>query len=139
MYQHVLVAIDGSDHSRRASQHALQLVEGTPGAQVTIICAVDYGKSEKESNRGLTSEQITEAARAYLAPFEDIYRHAGVCVKSVIVHGAPGPAIISHANEHPYDIVIIGSRGLSPVQEFVLGSVSHKVAKHVKAPVLVIK
>lgn len=139
MYQHVLVAIDGSDHSKRAAQHAIQLVEGTPQAQVTIICAVDYGKSEKESNRGLTSEQIAEAARDYLAPFEDIFHQAGVRVKSVIVHGAPGPAIVSHANEHPYDIVIIGSRGLNPVQEFVLGSVSHKVAKRVKVPVLVIK
>ncbi|RLJ86454.1 universal stress protein [Planococcus citreus] len=139
MYQHVLVAIDGSDHSKRAAQHAIQLVEDTPEAQVTIICAVDYGKSEKESNRGLTSEQIAEAARDYLEPFEDIFHQAGVRVKSVIVHGAPGPAIVSHANEHPYDIVIIGSRGLNPVQEFVLGSVSHKVAKRVKVPVLVIK
>ncbi|MDE0583686.1 universal stress protein [Planococcus sp. A6] len=139
MYQNVLVAIDGSDHSKRAAQHAIQLVEGTPEAKVTIICAVDYGKSEKESNRGLTGEQIDEAARDYLEPFEDIFHQAGVRVKSVIVHGAPGPAIVSHANEHPYDIVIIGSRGLNPVQEFVLGSVSHKVAKRVKVPVLVIK
>ncbi|MBU9672324.1 universal stress protein [Planococcus sp. CP5-4] len=139
MYQHVLVAIDGSDHSKRAAQHAIQLVEGTPLAQVTIVCAVDYGKSERESNRGLTSEQIATAAREHMAPFEDIFHQAEVRVKSVIVHGAPGPAIVSHANEHPYDIVIIGSRGLNPVQEFVLGSVSHKVAKRVKAPVLVIK
>ncbi|MEZ0479933.1 universal stress protein [Planococcus sp. SSTMD024] len=139
MYQHVLVAIDGSDHSKRAAHHAIQLVQGTPGAKVTIICAVDYGKSEKESNRGLTSEQIIDAAHEHLSPFEDIFRHAGIRVESVIVQGAPGPAIVSHANEHPYDIVIIGSRGLNPVQEFVLGSVSHKVAKRVKAPVLVIK
>lgn len=139
MYQHVLVAIDGSDHSKRAAQHALQLVEGNPAAEVTIVCAVDYGKSEKESNRGLTSEQIASATREYLAPFEDIFHQANVRVKSVIIHGAPGPAIVSHANEHPYDLVIIGSRGLNPVQEFVLGSVSHKVAKRVKAPVLVIK
>ena len=74
-----------------------------------------------------------------MAPFEDLFHQAGVRVKSVIVQGAPGPAIVSHANEHPYDLVIIGSRGLNLVQEFVLGSVSHKVAKHVKAPVLVIK
>ena len=93
----------------------------------------------KESNRGLTSEQIASATREYLAPFEDIFHQANVRVKSVIIHGAPGPAIVSHANEHPYDLVIIGSRGLNPVQEFVLGSVSHKVAKRVKAPVLVIK
>ncbi|KYG57439.1 universal stress protein [Planococcus maritimus] len=139
MYQHVLVAIDGSDHSKRAAHHAMQLVKNHTEVEVTLICAVDYGKSEKESNRGLTSEQIAAATREYLTPFEDIFHQAGISVKSVIVHGAPGPAIVSHANEHPYDLVIIGSRGLNPVQEFVLGSVSHKVAKRVKAPVLVIK
>ncbi|MFC4711372.1 universal stress protein [Planococcus dechangensis] len=139
MYHNVLVAMDGSDHSKRAAQHAIQLVKGTSEAQVTIVCAVDYGKSEKESNRGLTSEQIAEAALEYMTPFETIFHHAGVRVKSVIVHGAPGPAIVSHANAHPYDLVVIGSRGLNPVQEFVLGSVSHKVAKRVKAPVLIIK
>ncbi|MDE4084719.1 universal stress protein [Planococcus maritimus] len=139
MYQHILVAIDGSDHSKRAAHHAIQLVADTPEAQATIICAVDYGKSEKESNRGLTSEQIIAATHEHMAPFEDLFHQAGVRVKSIIVQGAPGPAIVSHANEHPYDLVIIGSRGLNLVQEFVLGSVSHKVAKHVKAPVLVIK
>lgn len=139
MYHNVLVAMDGSDHSKRAAQHAIQLVKGASEAQVTIVCAVDYGKSEKESNRGLTSEQIAEAARDFLAPFEAIFHNAGVLVKSIIVHGAPGPAIVSHANDHPYDMVVIGSRGLNPVQEFVLGSVSHKVAKRVKVPVLVIK
>lgn len=139
MYQHVLVAMDGSEHSKRAAQHAIQLVKGTPEGEVTIVCAVDYGKSEKESNWGLTSEQIAKAALEYLAQFETIFHNAGVRVKSVIVHGAPGPAIVAHANEHPYDLVVIGSRGLNPVQEFVLGSVSHKLAKRVQAPVLIVK
>ncbi|RCK13159.1 universal stress protein [Bacillus licheniformis] len=49
------------------------------------------------------------------------------------------PAIVSYANHHDVDIVIIGSRGLNTLQEMVLGSVSHKVAKRVKCPVLIVK
>ncbi|WP_256592904.1 universal stress protein [Pseudomonas sp. 2822-17] len=43
------------------------------------------------------------------------------------------------ANNGEYDIVIIGSRGLNPFQEMVLGSVSHKIAKRVECPVLIVK
>ena len=37
------------------------------------------------------------------------------------------------------DLVVIGSRGLNALQEFAIGSVSHKVLKHVKCPVLIVK
>ena len=37
------------------------------------------------------------------------------------------------------DLVIAGSRGLNTLQEMVLGSVSHKIAKRVKCPVMIIK
>ncbi|MGB8270820.1 MAG: universal stress protein, partial [Priestia megaterium] len=38
-----------------------------------------------------------------------------------------------------FNLVVIGSRGLNSLQEMVLGSVSHKVAKRVHCPVMIIK
>jgi hypothetical protein len=49
--------------------------------------------------------------------------------ETVFLSGDPGPKIVDYANENQFDPVVIGSRGLNPLQEFVLGSVSHKVAK----------
>jgi nucleotide-binding universal stress UspA family protein len=51
----------------------------------------------------------------------------------------PDPTIVKHVNENNFDVVVIGSRGLSALQEFVLGSVSHKVAKRANCPVLIVK
>ncbi|WP_256711219.1 universal stress protein [Paenibacillus sp. FSL H7-0331] len=37
------------------------------------------------------------------------------------------------------DLIVIGSRGLNAISEFILGSVSHNVVQHAKIPVLVVK
>ena len=37
------------------------------------------------------------------------------------------------------DSIVIGSRGLSGVEEFLLGSVSSKVSQYAKVPVVVVK
>jgi nucleotide-binding universal stress UspA family protein len=42
--------------------------------------------------------------------------------------------VVDYANSHNFDLVAAGSRGLNSLQEMVLGSVSHKIAKRVKAP-----
>jgi isocitrate dehydrogenase len=46
-------------------------------------------------------------------------------------------SILNMSND--FDLVVIGSRGLNTLQEMVLGSVSYKVAKRVKCPVLLVK
>ena len=56
-----------------------------------------------------------------------------------MLHGEPGPTIVEYANKQSCDMVVIGSRGLNKLQEMVLGSVSHKVAKRVNCPVLISK
>ena len=139
MYRNLLVAMDGSEHSKRAAKEAIRLVKDTPDAEVTIAYAIDYDKAEKEISKGQTNEQVAAARKEFLAPLEMLFKEAGVTSKTVVLHGSPGPAIVEHATEQGYDAVVIGSRGLNPVQQFVLGSVSHKVAKRVKAPVLIVK
>ncbi len=58
---------------------------------------------------------------------------------TTILKGLPGPEIIRYANESKVELVVIGSRGLNPLQKMVLGSVSHKVMKSVYCPTLIVK
>ncbi|MHC0551186.1 universal stress protein [Salinicoccus sp. CNSTN-B1] len=51
----------------------------------------------------------------------------------------PAKEIIKEAELENYELVVIGSRGLSRFQEMVLGSVSHKVAKRAEIPVMIVK
>ncbi|CEG24022.1 Putative universal stress protein [Planococcus massiliensis] len=139
MYKKILVAADGSDHSKRAVQEAVKMAKANPGANVTLLYVIDYEKARNEILQSQGPDGLHLERRKHLQPLEEICRSAGVPFETKILHGAPGPTIVKHANETGYDAVFIGSRGLNALQEMVLGSVSHKVAKRVQAPVIIVK
>ena len=139
MYETILVAADGSDHSKRAAHEAVKMAKANPQAFVTLLYVIDYEKARTEILHGQSSDEVHFERRKHLAPLEEIFRSAGVEFETKTLHGAPGPTIVKHANEIGYDVVLIGSRGLNALQEMVLGSVSHKVAKRVQSPVIIVK
>lgn len=139
MYQKILVAADGSDHSKRAAREAVKMAKSNPDAVVTLLYVIDYEKARNEILHGQSSDEVHFERRKHLLPLEEIFQDAGVAYETKTLHGTPGPTIVKHANEVGYDVVFIGSRGLNALQEMVLGSVSHKVAKRVQAPVIIVK
>ncbi|MNR36447.1 Stress response protein NhaX [compost metagenome] len=56
-----------------------------------------------------------------------------------LLQGSPAEVILAYAKEHGADVIVIGSRGLGGIREFVLGSVSHNVVQSARIPVLVVK
>ncbi len=63
----------------------------------------------------------------------------GILFDDDIVYGEEGPKIINFATSKSYDIIIIGSRGMSPLKEAFLGSTSNYVLHKSKIPVLIVK
>ena len=47
--------------------------------------------------------------------------------------------ILEIANNKDVNTIVIGSRGLSPAKEFLLGSVSHKITHHAKCSVVIVR
>jgi nucleotide-binding universal stress UspA family protein len=56
-----------------------------------------------------------------------------------IIHGHVGKSIVEFAQSNGIDLIIMGSRGLSGLKEFFLGSASHYVTQHANCPVLIVK
>ncbi|MBU8691094.1 universal stress protein [Priestia megaterium] len=135
MYQKILLAVDGSEHSKRAAKHAIKIASLVPGAKVEIISAIDLSKVKTEVLHGELKQKRQQA----LEEIKSMFEKENVSHELKIERGDPGPTIVSYANKHKFDLVVIGSRGLSSLQEMVLGSVSHKVAKRVHCPVMIIK
>lgn len=138
MYTKILVAVDGSENSRRAAEHAAHLAS-LSSAKVHILYVLDYDRTRSDVLLNAGSADLHDDRRKRMAPIEELFERSGIAFDFVIRHGAPGPTIVNFANEGNFDLVIIGSRGLNSFQEMVLGSVSHKVAKRVVAPVLIVK
>ncbi|MFN2744998.1 MULTISPECIES: universal stress protein [unclassified Bacillus (in: firmicutes)] len=139
MYRKILLAVDGSAHSERSADHAIKLAKLSSGAEVELIYVLDYSKSKSEVLHSTSLEELEHARRNKLKHIEEKFKTADISYQVTMKHGEPGPTIVSYANDHTFDIVIVGSRGLNKLQEMVLGSVSHKVAKRVNCPVMIIK
>ncbi|MEX2103781.1 MAG: universal stress protein, partial [Bacilli bacterium] len=81
----------------------------------------------------------TDIRKIRVIDVEEKATSAGVKFETIILQGEPGPVIVKYANENEVDLIVLGSRGLNALQEFVLGSVSHKVAKRANCPVMIVK
>ena len=139
MYRKILLAVDGSDHSERAAIEAVKIAKHSPEVVLTLLYVIDYSKSRTDVMHIQSNEEMHLERRKLLVDVEKLLIEEGIQYEVKFLHGEPGPTIVDHANREKYELVVIGSRGLNTLQEMVLGSVSHKVAKRVAAPVLIVK
>ncbi|MFB1051205.1 universal stress protein [Paraliobacillus sp. JSM ZJ581] len=139
MYNHILLASDGSEHAIRACQNAIVLAEKNPNAVITIVFVVDGNASKTDVLHHWNAMDLDRSRKEKLTITERKLKQKNISYEIKILHGEPGPAIVKFANENKVDVCVIGSRGLNSLQEMVLGSVSHKVAKRVECPVLIVK
>lgn len=139
MYQNILLAVDGSDNSLRATTEALKLMELQKYGEIEVVFVADFGKSRDEVLRYGDIDELELSRRQKLFPIEELLKQQQTTYTIKVLHGEPGQSLIRHANDHGFDLVVMGSRGLGSFKEMVLGSVSHKVARGVKCPVLIVK
>ncbi|MDC3412323.1 universal stress protein [Aquibacillus sp. 3ASR75-11] len=139
MFNAILLASDGSNHALRATDKAILLAKHNPDAVITIVYIVDSSKSKSDVLHHSNPIEIDQRRKEKLLLTEQKIKKASIAYEVKILHGEPGPAIVKYANGNNIDICVIGSRGLNSLQEMVLGSVSHKVAKRANCPVMIVK
>ncbi|PLR95296.1 universal stress protein [Bacillus sp. T33-2] len=139
MYKKILLATDGSEHSKRAAENAINIAKSSPGSKIEVVYVVDPDKVKSDVLKNWNAADLRDQRKGRMKDVERMAQQSGVSYEIIILHGEPGPEIVEYANKNHIDIVVIGSRGLNVLQEFVLGSVSHKVAKRANCPVLIVK
>lgn len=138
MFENILLATDGSEHALRSTDHAIELAQKFAGT-IKVIYVVDGQTSKSDVLRHADKFGVEKSRREKIHPVEELLHRSGVTYTVDVLHGEAGPTIVAYANEGDFDCVVIGSRGLNNLQTLILGSVSHKVAKRVNCPVLIIK
>ncbi|WP_369900107.1 universal stress protein [Bacillus manliponensis] len=139
MYQKILLAVDGSEHSLRATDEAIKIASLAKDCKVEVVFVADFSKAKSDVLHAQGREELELSRRKRIFPITEKLRLSDIAYESKILHGDPGPTIVDYANNGGFDLVVLGSRGLNTLQEMVLGSVSHKVAKRVHCPVLIVK
>ncbi|BBI34134.1 universal stress protein [Cohnella abietis] len=141
-YHHILAAYDGSKASEKALTHAVKIVGSHPGSRLTVAHVVTrlpyslagYGLVLTDG----IQEKIQEYENTLLQQMTDKIESLPYASIAVL-KGNAATAILEHATENNCDLIIIGNRGLGPIREWMLGSVSHEVVQQAKIPVLIIK
>jgi nucleotide-binding universal stress UspA family protein len=143
MYQHFLIATDGSELSKMAIQEGVALARAL-AARVTVITVTTpfHVFTSDPSTITDTPEQYrkhTEAlARQYLDAARDIAAKAEVpCDVVHVEHEHPYRAIIDTAQSRGCDAIEMASHGRRGISAILLGSETLKVLTHSTIPVIV--
>jgi len=137
--QKILVPVDGSKNSMRGLNEAISIAKAC-NAEITgfyvthlpFVAGIKYTKKMKEDAR--------ERAMRALAPALQKCESSGAKFTNKIGGGGKtGQLIVDFAKKNKYDMIVIGSRGISGTQEKFLGSVSNYVMHKSTVPVLVVK
>ena len=78
-------------------------------------------------------------AKQEIKVIEDDLKKSGIKVKTMIQRGVPLLEILKAEEVEDISVIVIGSHGKSNLEEMFLGSVSEKVSRKCKSPVLIIK
>lgn len=131
MYKHILLAVDGSENSLRAAQNAVKIA-----SEESLIELISVIPTEGSTGN---LEELEAAQHQKLAQEQEVVQQNHSNSKLTIVHGPAGRMISNYANDNKVDLVVIGCRGLNPMQEMVFGSVSTYVSKNANCSTLLVK
>lgn len=143
MYKHILLPTDGSDLSKKASDHGITLAK-TVGAKITVvIVSKPFRSLVVDPDLATTaSDEYNKLVANKAEKCLDIVRGAatasGVACNGLrIEHDHPYEAIVDIATKNNCDLIIMASHGLGGVSPLMLGSETLKVLTQTKVPVLV--
>jgi nucleotide-binding universal stress UspA family protein len=139
MYASILVALDGSDQSMFALNHARAIAECF-GSKLILVHAFPHTSDLRDSVeynhlvalRIKRGEEIIETARMQLG-------RTSIQVDEELLEGPAPEAILSVAATRKCELIVMGSRGMGSLKGMVFGSVSTQVCHYATCPVLVVR
>lgn len=148
MFTKILVPIDGSDHSVKALDYALDIATRCAASLHILIAytltaetfhlvqrvlphtvAASYGREVKEQNEQILSDAVHHAQTT----------HPHLTITHSLVQGRPAERIVEAVKDGQYDLIVMGSRGIGGIKGVLLGSVADRVADHATCPVMIVK
>lgn len=143
MFEKVLHPTDFSDVSKKALNFIKQLKDaGTK--EVVVLHVIDRKNLDTLAAYTTTASpnievELEESIREEMYSIQHELEKAGLMVKTKIEKGIPSIEILNAEEEENVSVIVIGSHGKSNIAEMLLGSVSEKVIRKAKKPVLVVK
>jgi nucleotide-binding universal stress UspA family protein len=133
----ILVAYDGSDSARRALESGLAQAEGGGGDLVVLVVAPLPVAEDDGSGRFTDPTPLVDEGASALEAARAQVEDAGLDARLVEALGDPIETIVRYANEHPVDVIVLGS-GAQASPPPSLGKVTTAVARDVRCDVVLV-
>ncbi|MFM0420103.1 universal stress protein [Paraburkholderia aromaticivorans] len=146
MYTNIVVALDGSEASKRALSEAIQLARLARG-KLTAVFVLDQSAAFTYAG-ACDPHLLTDAARqvgqSFLTSALDQMRELDVAGDTEIVETQGiaediASALLRCAERRGADLVVMGTHGRRGLRRMVLGSVAERFARFATCPVLLVR
>jgi len=140
MFKNILIAYDGSEHSKAAARIAGDIaLHQEEGARLWVATVMDpipreFGEpyfSQTIETRTIAGQKLIEEAVALIPGRVQIQRE--------LLFGTPAESILRAAETRECDLIVMGTHGISPLEGALVGSQVQKVINHAHCPVLVVR
>jgi len=147
MYKRILVATDGSELSQKAVDSAIALAAALGGEVFALKVVAPYPVSYFEGAMTVDMKEVarveenwTHAAQAELSKVKTAGQAKGVGVHTLVARSdVVSETVISAAEKHQCDLIVMASHGRRGMARMLLGSETQHVLTHSHIPVLVLR
>ena len=147
MFKKIVVPVDGSESAWRAVEQACALAEMFEGELLVLTVIQPYNNAALLAvplDHNIISQsnaELEEVGKEILARAREKVTETGSAgtADDRIELGHPSERILTISKAEKADAIVLGSRGLSGLAEFFLGSVSTKISQYSNIPVLIVK
>ena len=140
----VLVGIDGSNHSLRATEYAMEISIKYMAKLIAVTVTYLPEKSRISQQEAIEVEaglSEMEKAKTWFESFTQRARQNKIELRTELVNSQRPVdyVILEYAEKEGIDLIVIGTRGRTGLSKIVLGSVASGIVSYSHSPVLVVK
>lgn len=147
-YMSYLIAIDGSEQSRRTLEYAMDLADdtGVPLVGIHVVGPTVFDDDRTSRSVGGDHRQLRDQLKdakargeRMLAEAADAARDRGHHLDTHLEFGDPVDRIIDFSDEHDVDAIFVGHRSREARAERFLGSVAKGIAERANVPTTIVR
>lgn len=136
MYDTILVAVDSSEESRAALEHAVDLAAAV-GAAVHAVTVLELRGNPMQFGLGEV-DALGDAARDLLGELQATHDSRDIEVETAVRRGKPARTLLEYADSVGADVVVAGQRGADGITGALLGSTTDRLAHLADRPLVVV-
>jgi nucleotide-binding universal stress UspA family protein len=136
----ILVPFERSEYKKKIVAYAFSLSKAW-NADVTALHVIDVGYSRDEETKLESIQKARKPAEDLLNEVDLMANKQGFHIEKEVIEGnnTVGKTITDYAKKNKMDLIVIGTKGMTAVEEYFFGSVTKEVLRYSHCPVFAIR